>query len=87
MVAIGIEIARCVIGDKRSRLTTSGNCAHIFLGVVTVTDFSVASVVPTRLVGDIEEQALKIISLLSCVGLNASFCLMTYGVDLGAGWI
>jgi hypothetical protein len=25
--------------------------------------------------------------LLCCVGLVASFCLMTFGIDLSAGWV
>ena len=29
----------------------------------------------------------KTIALFCCVGLLASFCLMAFGVDLGAGWV
>jgi hypothetical protein len=33
------------------------------------------------------DRSLTTIALLSCVGLLASVCLMTLGIDLSAGWI
>jgi hypothetical protein len=34
-----------------------------------------------------DDHSLKIIVLFCCVGLIASLCLMTFGVDLSAGWV
>jgi hypothetical protein len=34
-----------------------------------------------------DDHSLKTIALFCCVGLLASFCLMTLGVDLSAGWL
>jgi hypothetical protein len=31
--------------------------------------------------------SLRSIALLCCLGLVASLCLMTFGVDLSAGWV
>jgi len=33
------------------------------------------------------DRSLTAIALLSCVGLLASVCLMTLGIDLSAGWV
>jgi len=33
------------------------------------------------------DRSLTTIALLSCVGLLASVCLMTLGIDLSAGWV
>ena len=33
------------------------------------------------------QSSFKTISLFSCIGLVASVCLMTFGVDLSAGWL
>jgi hypothetical protein len=33
------------------------------------------------------QSSIKIIALFSCIGLVASVCLMTFGVDLSAGWL
>jgi hypothetical protein len=32
------------------------------------------------------DQSLKIIALFSCIGLVASLCLMTAGIDLSTAW-
>jgi hypothetical protein len=32
-------------------------------------------------------QSPRTIVLFCCVGLVASFCLMTFGIDLSAGWV
>jgi hypothetical protein len=32
-------------------------------------------------------QSLKAIALLSCLGLLASVCMTTLGIDVGAGWL
>jgi hypothetical protein len=33
------------------------------------------------------DHSLKAIMLFSCLGLAASFCLMTLGVDLSGSWL
>ena len=33
------------------------------------------------------DQTLKIIVLFSCIGLVASLCLMTAGIDLSIAWV
>jgi hypothetical protein len=33
------------------------------------------------------DQSLKTIALFSCLGLLASICLMTLGIDPGAAWL
>jgi hypothetical protein len=33
------------------------------------------------------DQSLKAIALFSCIGLLASICLMTLGIDLSAAWL
>jgi hypothetical protein len=35
----------------------------------------------------VHDFSLKTIVLVSCIGLVASVCLMTFGVDLSAGWL
>jgi hypothetical protein len=34
-----------------------------------------------------DDHSRKTMALFSCVGLVASLCLMTLGVDLSAGWL
>jgi hypothetical protein len=34
-----------------------------------------------------DDHSLKTIVLFCCVGLVASLCLMTLGIDLSAGWV
>jgi hypothetical protein len=34
-----------------------------------------------------DDHSLKTIVLFSCLGLVASLCLMTFGVDLSASWL
>jgi hypothetical protein len=33
------------------------------------------------------DRSLSAVALFSCLGLLASVCLMTFGVDLGTGWL
>jgi len=37
--------------------------------------------------GRANDQSPKTIVLFCCVGLVASFCLMTFGIDMSAGWV
>jgi hypothetical protein len=32
------------------------------------------------------DHSLRVIALFCCLGTVASLCLMTFGVDVGAGW-
>lgn len=34
-----------------------------------------------------DDQSLKVIALLSCLGLAATLCVVGLGVDLSAGWV
>jgi hypothetical protein len=52
-----------------------------------MTDFSIVSIAATASVEKLHDDSFKTIGILSCAGLLMSFCLMTFGVDLGAGWI
>ena len=52
-----------------------------------MTNFSIATIATTDSVEDIHDGSLKTIVLVCCAGLLASLCLMTFGIDLGAGWI
>jgi hypothetical protein len=47
------------------------------------------SMISMRSVSDAQadDHSLKTIAWFSCLGLVASFCLMTFGVDLGASWL
>ncbi len=45
---------------------------------------SVTATIPAATTSD---RSLTAIALLSCVGLLASVCLMTLGIDLSAGWV
>jgi hypothetical protein len=52
-----------------------------------MTDFSIASIAAAESAEGTEDSSFKTIVLFCCVGLLASLCLMTFGVDLSAGWI
>ena len=52
-----------------------------------MTDFSIATIATTGSVEEVRDDSLKTIVLFCCAGLLVSFCLMTFGVDLGASWI
>jgi hypothetical protein len=52
-----------------------------------MTDFSIVSIAATKPVEDLHDDSFKTIGIFSCAGLLVSFCLMTFGVDLGAGWM
>jgi hypothetical protein len=47
------------------------------------------SMVSMRRVSDAQadDRSLKTMALVSCIGLVASLCLMTLGVDLSTGWL
>jgi hypothetical protein len=34
-----------------------------------------------------DDRSIKTIALFSCIGLVASFCLVTLGLDLSASWL
>ena len=50
----------------------------------TMNSISVTATIPAATTSD---RSLTAIALLSCVGLLASVCLMTLGIDLSAGWV
>jgi len=52
-----------------------------------MTDFSIGSVILIGSIRETDNDSLKTIVLFTCVGLIASLCLMTFGIDLSAGWI
>jgi hypothetical protein len=51
--------------------------------MTTLSMVSMRSVSETQADG----HSLKTIVLVSCLGLVASLCLMTFGVDLSASWL
>jgi hypothetical protein len=51
--------------------------------ISTVAITSITSVSETRT----DDHPLKTIVLFCCVGLIASLCLITFGIDLSAGWL
>ena len=51
--------------------------------MTTISIASMGSVPETRA----DNHSLKTIVLFCCVGLAASLCLMTFGIDLSAGWV
>ena len=52
-----------------------------------MTDFSIATIATTESVEEVQVGSLKTIVLLCCAGLLVSIGLMTFGIDVGAGWI
>lgn len=52
-----------------------------------MTDLSIASIARVETVEEAGDHSFKTIALFACIGLMASLCLMTFGVDLGAAWI
>lgn len=48
-----------------------------------MTNLSIASVARIESV----EEARKTLALFCCIGLMASVCLMTMGIDIGAAWL
>jgi hypothetical protein len=52
-----------------------------------MTDFSIGCIAWIDSIRETDDDSLKTTVLLSCVGLVASLCLMTFGIDLSAGWI
>jgi len=51
--------------------------------MTTVSIVSMGSVPEMRA----DDHSPKTIVLFCCVGLIASLCLMTFGIDLSAGWV
>jgi hypothetical protein len=51
--------------------------------MTTISIVSMGSVPGTRAV----DHSRKTIALFCCAGLLVSFCLMTFGIDLSAGWV
>jgi hypothetical protein len=51
--------------------------------MTTISITSTTSISETRT----EDGPLKTIVLFCCVGLIASFCRITFGIDLGANWV
>jgi hypothetical protein len=52
-----------------------------------MTDFSIATIATTESVEEVHVDSFKTIVLFCCAGLLVSIGLMTFGIDLGAGWI
>jgi hypothetical protein len=52
-----------------------------------MTDFSIATIATTESVEEVHAGSFKTIVLFCCAGLLLSIGLMTFGIDLGAGWI
>lgn len=52
-----------------------------------MTDFSIDTAVSLGSVRETEAHRLKTMVIVSCIGLMMSIGLMTFGIDLGAGWI
>jgi hypothetical protein len=52
-----------------------------------MTDISISAAASIGSVRETENHPLKTIVIFSCVGLMVSFGLMTFGINLGAGWI
>lgn len=52
-----------------------------------MTDLSIASVIRSEAIAEIDDHSSKTVVLFSCIGLMASLCLTAFGVDLGAGWM
>jgi hypothetical protein len=44
------------------------------------------SIVSMRSDSDTDDHSLKTVARLCCLGLIASICLITFGMDLTAGW-
>lgn len=53
------------------------------LGMAVISIVSMGSTIEARA----DEHSLKAIVRFCCLGLVASFCLATLGVDLSAGWL
>jgi hypothetical protein len=53
-------------------------------GIAVMTDFAIASVAS---IVDSEESPFRTIVLFSCIGLVASLCMMSLGIDIGTGWV
>jgi hypothetical protein len=51
--------------------------------MTTISITSITSISETRA----DEHPLKTIVLFCCVGLIASLCLITFGIDLSTGWV
>lgn len=51
-----------------------------------MTDLAIASVVRADSAATAGEQSAKTIAFFTCMGLMASICVMTLGIDLSAGW-
>jgi hypothetical protein len=76
------------IGCKRCLPTTPYSKTFLsHQGIVAMTDFSIGSVILIGSIRETDNDSLKTIVLFTCVGLIASLCLMTFGIDLSAGWI
>ena len=52
-----------------------------------MTDLSIRAAASISSVRETESHPFKTIVIFSCVGLMVSFGLMTFGINLGAGWI
>ena len=45
------------------------------------------SIVSMRSAAETDAHSLKTIAQLCCLGLVASFCMATFGMDVSAGWL
>ena len=55
-------------------------------GVAIMTNLSIASVARIDSVEVAGDQSFKI-ALVCCIGLMASLCVVTFGIDIGAAWL
>jgi hypothetical protein len=44
------------------------------------------SIVSMRSASETDAHSLKAVARLCCIGLIASFCLVTFGMDVSGGW-
>jgi hypothetical protein len=80
------EYRRSAIGhqDVRPTVTAPGAFAGIQGHAMSSISVNATHSLPASTISD---QPLKTITLFCSVGLLASLCLMTLGIDLGAAWL
>lgn len=55
------------------------------MGVMT--NLSIAAVTRIEAAQEAGDHSFTMVALLGCIGLLTSFCLVSFGVDLGAAWL
>jgi len=51
-----------------------------------MTNLAIASATRIESAKEAGEQSVKTIAFFTCFGLMMSLCVMTFGIDLSAGW-